>query len=134
MSPVAKPTRAQRTLLLLCLLGGVLLFAIGIRYLAAPEAAALTFGIPKRPQALELHYITGLRNVWLGGLAIAFAALREWRALALWFAMATIVCFADAFIAAGSAGRWPHVAFHVASGIASIGLSWLAFREFRRSG
>lgn len=126
--------RHERGVAITALLGGVLLLAIGLRYLAAPEAAALTFGIPKRPQALELHYITGLRNVWLGGLAIAFALFREWRALALWFAMATIVCFADAYIAASSAGRWPHVAFHVASGVASLALSWAAYREFCKGG
>lgn len=130
----SKLAQPQRAVLVVCLLGGVLLLGIGVRYLLAPEAAALTFGIPKRPQALELHYITGLRNIWLGGLAIALATLREWRALALWFAMGSIVCFADALIAASSAGRWPHVGFHVACGVASIGLSWAAFREFRKGG
>ena len=129
-----KSLRSQRVVVLLSLLGGTLLLGIGIRYLAAPEAAALTFGIPKRPQGLELHYITGFRNIWLGGMAVALATLREWRALALWFAMGSIVCFADAYIAASSAGRWPHVSFHVACGVASVGLSWAAFREFRKGG
>ena len=55
--------------------------------------------MPDRPLGHELYYIIGLRNVWLGLLAIAFAALREWRALALWFTFGAIVCFADASIA-----------------------------------
>ena len=64
----------------------MLLTVIGIRYFLAPEGAARTFGVPGRPAGYELHYIIGLRNVWLGLLAVAFAVLREWRALALWFA------------------------------------------------
>ncbi|MDX2204908.1 MAG: DUF4267 domain-containing protein [Hyphomicrobiaceae bacterium] len=115
-------------MLLACLLGGLLLLVIGVRYMLVPEAAALTFGIRRRPQAFELHYVTGLRNMWLGGLAVALAAFREWRALALWFGMAAIVCLADAGIAAGSVGGWPHIAFHAGCGVASAGLSALCWR------
>ncbi len=129
-----KRSRSQAIVLAICLVGGALLFGIGVRYMLLPEAAALTFGIPRRPQHLELHYVTGLRNMWLGGLAIAFAALREWRALALWFAMASVVCFADAFVAAGSVGSWAHIAFHAGCGVASVALSWAAWREFLKGG
>jgi hypothetical protein len=129
-----KPTRSERAILITCLVGGILLFAIGVRYMTAPEAAALTFGIPRRPQALELHYVTGLRNMWLGGLAIAFALFREWRALALWFAFAAVVCFADAFVAANSVGRWPHIAFHAGCGLASAGLSVASWRSHLKGG
>jgi hypothetical protein len=115
-------------MLILCLLGGILLTAIGIRYFAVPEQAARTFGVPGRPAGYELHYIIGLRNVWLGLLAIAFAALREWRALALWFALGTIVCFADAAIAATSTGRLPQVAFHVVCGCACVVLAIVCWR------
>ena len=73
--------------------------------------------MPRRPAGHELYYIIGLRNLWLGLLAVAFAALRQWRALALWFAMGTIVCFADAAIAASSTGKLPQVAFHIGCGI-----------------
>lgn len=125
-----KPTRSERAVLIACLAGGLLLFVIGVRYLTAPEAAALTFGIPRRPQAFELHYVTGLRNIWLGALAIAFAWFKEWRALGLWFALAAVVCFADAGIAAHSVGRWPHVVFHAGCGIASVALSALSWRAF----
>jgi hypothetical protein len=110
------------------LLGGVLLTVIGIRYFVVPEQAARTFGVPGRPGGYELHYIIGLRNVWLGLLAIAFAALREWRALALWFALGTIVCFADAAIAASSTGRLPKVAFHIACGCACVVLAIVCWR------
>lgn len=129
-----KPTRSERAILITCLVGGILLFAIGVRYMLVPEAAALTFGIPRRPQALELHYVTGLRNIWLGGLAIAFAALKEWRALALWFAFAAVVCFADAYIAASSVGGWPHIAFHAGCGVGSACLSAQSWRAFLRGG
>lgn len=113
----------------LAILGGALLFAIGVRYLLVPEAATLTFGVGKRPQGYELYYIIGVRNLWLGALAIAFAALREWRALALWFAIGSIVCFADAGIAARSVGGLPHIAFHAGCGLACCGLAVLSWRR-----
>src|SRR5262245_46670276 len=103
--------------------GGLLLAFIGLRYLAMPEQAAVTFGVPRRPAGHELYYIIGLRNVWLGLLAVAFATLRQWRALALWFAIGTIVCFADAAIAASSTGKLPQIIFHTSCGIASAVLA-----------
>ena len=91
----SRPSPLQRWIIGISLAGGVLLAIIGVRYLLVPEQAAVTFGVPRGP-GHELYYIIGLRNVWLGLLAVAFATLRQWRALALWFAMGTIVCFADA--------------------------------------
>lgn len=132
--PPGRPSRSARAVLVACLLGGALLLGIGVRYLILPEAAAKTFGLPGRPPGHELHYVTGLRNIWLGGLAIAFATLREWRALGLWFAMAAIVCFADAAIAASSIGRLPHIAFHAGCGVACIALSGAAWRVFMKGG
>ena len=80
----------------IALVGGALLAIIGIRYLVVPKSAAFTFGVADEVLGYELHYIIGLRNVWLGLLAIVFAILREWRALTLWFGFGTVVCFADA--------------------------------------
>jgi hypothetical protein len=122
-------TRSERWILVVCLLGGVLLTVIGIRYLLVPESAARAFGVPGRPAGYELHAIIGLRNVWLGVLAIGFAVLRQWRALALWFAIGTIVCFADAFIAASSSGRLPQIAFHVGCGVGCIALAAATWRK-----
>jgi hypothetical protein len=124
--------RTQRLILAGCLIGGVLLAGIGVRYLLTPESAARTFGVPGRPEGYELYYIIGLRNVWLGLLAVAFAALREWRALALWFALGAIVCFADGSIAASSTGRLPQVAFHFGCGLACVGLAAGCWRLGRR--
>ena len=123
-----KPRRTERWVFILCLLGGVLLAVIGIRYLLVPESAARTFGVPGRPVGYELHYTIGLRNLWLGLLAVGFALLRQWRALALWFAIGTIVCFADAAIAASSTGRLPQIAFHIGCGIACVGLAAATWR------
>lgn len=125
--------RTQRWVRVFCIVGGVLLAVIGVRYLLTPESAARTFGVPARPEGYELYYIIGLRNVWLGLLAVAFALLREWRALALWFAMGTIVCFADALIAASSTGRLPQVAFHTGCGVACIALAAGCWRLARRA-
>jgi hypothetical protein len=127
-----KERRRHWIVLTICLLGGALLTFIGIRYFLVPQAAARTFGVPGRPAGFELHYVVGLRNVWLGLLAVAFALMREWRALALWFAGAVAVCFADALIAATSTGGRPQVAFHVGCGVASAALAILCWRTGRR--
>jgi uncharacterized protein DUF4267 len=125
--------RKQRLIVVFGIIGGVLLTLIGIRYFLVPEGAARTFGVPGRPAGYELHYIIGLRNVWLGLLAVAFAALREWRALALWFALGAIVCFADGSIAASSTGRLPQVAFHIGCGLACVGLAAGCWRLGRQA-
>jgi hypothetical protein len=123
-----KSTGPERWILGICIAGGVLLAVIGIRYLLVPEQAARTFGVPGRPAGYELHYIIGLRNLWLGLLAVGFALIRQWRALALWFALGTIVCFADAYIAGTSTGRLPQVAFHIGCGVACAGLAAALWR------
>jgi hypothetical protein len=129
---LSKSTKAERWISALCLIGGILLTVIGVRYFVAPELAARTFGVPGRPAGYELHYIIGLRNVWLGLLAVAFVALREWRGLALWFTGAVAVCFADGLIAATSTGGIPQVAFHFSCGIASAVLAVLCWRAARK--
>lgn len=123
-----RPSRCERWLLTICLLGGVLLTVIGVRYFVMPEQAARTFGVPARPVGHELHYVIALRNVWLGLLAIGFALLRQWTALALWFGLGAIVCFSDAAIVLSTTGRWPQIAFHVGCGIACIVLAAAAWR------
>ncbi len=130
---MAKTHRRDRWVVGICLFGGVLLAVIGLRYFLSPEGAARTFGVAARPAGYEFHYIIGLRNVWLGALAVAFALLREWRALALWFGFGAVVCFADAAIAASSTGRVPQIAFHVACGIACVGLSALTWRRHSKN-
>jgi len=127
-----KASRQDVLILVVGLLGGLLLTVIGIRYFVVPESAARTFGVPGRPAGYELYYIIGLRNVWLGLLAVAFSALREWRALSLWFALGTIVCFADAAIAVSSIGRVPQVAFHIACGCACVVLAIVCWRVAAR--
>jgi hypothetical protein len=121
--------RRDRWILGVCLVGGALLAVIGLRYFLTPEGAARTFGVPARLVGHEFHYIIGLRNVWLGLLAIAFALLREWRALALWFGFGAIVCLVDAGIAANSTGKVPQIIFHAACGVACMGLSVLTWRR-----
>jgi hypothetical protein len=123
-----KEGRTGGLVAILGLLGGLLLTVIGIRYFVAPEQAARQFGVPGRPAGYELYYVIGLRNLWLGLLAIAFAALREWRALAIWFTLGTLVCFADAALAATSTGRLMKVAFHLVCGAACAALAVACWR------
>jgi hypothetical protein len=122
----------ERWVLAVSLIGGILLTVIGIRFLLVPQSAAVTFGIGEVPGGHALHYVIGLRDVWLGLLAVGFTLLRQWRALALWFGLGMIVCFADAVIAAASSGELPQVAFHVGSGIACAILTVVILRMARR--
>jgi Domain of unknown function (DUF4267) len=131
MSPSANGLRRNRAVAALGLAGGILLTVIGLRYFVAPQSAARTFGVPGHPSGLELHYIIGLRNVWLGLLAAALALLREWRALALWVTGAVAVCLADALIVATSTGRIAQMAFHLGCGIASAALAVWCWRAAR---
>ena len=128
----SSPSSLQRWVIGISLIGGALLAIIGIRYLLVPESAAFTFGVADEILGYELHYIIGLRNVWLGLLAIVFAILREWRALTLWFGFGSVVCFADAGIAATSSGRLPQVAFHISAGVICLALTFLIPRVTRR--
>ena len=72
----------------------------------------------QRDWGFELHQVIGLRDLWLGALAVILAAMKEWRALAVWFGLGTLVCFSDAGIAASSSGRTGPMVFHVACGVA----------------
>jgi Domain of unknown function (DUF4267) len=113
----------------LAALAGVILTVIGIRFLLWPEAAAKLFGIEPRPQGLQLHHIVGLRDLWLGLLAVGLVYLREWRALGLWFALGTFVCFGDAAIVWLSAGKPAAIAFHLCSGVFCAGMAGLLLRS-----
>ena len=112
-------------------LAGLLLFAIGVRFLIVPEDAARTFGLAKVITGNELSHVIGLRDLWLGALAIAFAVLKEWRALALWFGFGVVVCWSDASIAAMSSGRAGPVIFHVVCGFACAALAAVTWRLAR---
>jgi hypothetical protein len=127
--PLSTPSRRRlildRIVLVACGLGGLLLTVIGIRYLLVPNSAARTFGLIDPLKGSELHYIVGLRNVWLGLLAVALAVFRNWPALVLWFGMGALVCFGDAAIAMSSSGKLGPVAFHVGSGVMCVALALL---------
>ncbi len=111
---------------------GVVLSLIGVRFLITPEAAATFFGIDRRNPEFAPHAAIALRDLWLGLLVVVFAILRDWRAVALWLGLATLVCFGDAMIAATSSGRWVSVAFHSASGLFCAALAAAAWRLSRR--
>lgn len=116
------------------LVAGLLLAVIGVRFLVTPQAAQHTFGLGKGEAGLALHAAVGVRDLWLAGLVLAFAWLRNWAALALWFGLGSLVCFADAAIVAGEGARWPYIAFHAGSGVVCGGLALLAVRAGRGPG
>lgn len=124
-------TQSLKVMRVIGVLAGLLLFAIGVRFLIVPDQATRTFGLAKDLSGNELSYIIGLRDLWLGALAIAFALLREWRALALWFAFGVLVCWSDALIAASSGGRFWPVVFHAVCGVACAILAVAVWRADR---
>lgn len=101
----------------LAIVTGFVLAMIGVRFAIDPQNAANFFGIHRVTPGFAPHYAIALRDLWLGGLAIAFAWTRQWQALSLWFGLAALVCFGDATIAANSSGRWVSIAFHTVSGL-----------------
>lgn len=120
--------RKTRHLVWLGVFAGLVLTGIGVRFMADPRAAQHTFGLAKGLLERELHAVVGVRDVWLGGLAVLLAVLKEWRALALWLALGAVVCIADAAIVAASTGKWWAIAFHLGS---AVFCGWLAVACWR---
>lgn len=119
-------------MLALVIAGGLLLFAIGLRFLVEPGGAARSFGLAREGIRNELHWLVGLRDLWLAALVIAFAIYKEWRSVGLWFGFGAIVCFADSGIAAVSGGKFWPIAFHVVCGFLSVGIAWMALKLAKR--
>ena len=113
----------QRLLLVICFIVGLVLTIIGFRFFIVPNSAAFTFGLTEPRTGFALHYVIGLRDIWLGLLAVALTLWRQWLALALWFGLGSIVCLADALIVHGSSGEPVQVGFHVGSGIVFVALA-----------
>lgn len=126
--------RKHRHLVWLAIGAGLLLTVIGVRFMIVPQSAASTFGLAKDFAGYELHHVVGLRDIWLGLLAMAFAALREWRALALWFGFGALVCFSDAAIVWVSSGKLAAVAFHFGSGVFCAWMGLALWRRFANRG
>ena len=121
-------TNATRVLRVLTFLGGALLVVIGIRFFLIPEQAARIFGIRTAGSGFELHNVIAARDVWLGLLAIGLAWLKEWRALALWFALGFFVCLADAAVVVSSGGKAGPISFHLSGAAMCVVLGWLSVR------
>lgn len=118
----------------LAALTGLILLAIGIRFLLVPQKAARFFGIAPATadMAPELSYVIGLRDIWLALLVMVLSAVEDWRGLALWLGLGAGVCLGDAAIAAGSSGQPLPVAFHLASGVYCGVLALTCWRHHRR--
>jgi fatty-acid desaturase len=129
----ADPRRKHRHLLWLGVFAGVVLAVIGVRFLVDPRAAQHTFGLGKEIVGRELHQVIGLRDLWLGALAILLAALRDWRGLALWLGLGVVVCVADAAVVASVTGKWWAVAFHLGSAVFCGWLGVACWRVWRRT-
>lgn len=124
----------SKVALVLALLSGLTLTVIGLRFLFDPLNAATFFGVLRDDPGFGLHYAVAFRDVWLGLIAVAFALLKDWRALTIWLGFGALVCFADAWIAATSSVRWVSIMFHMASGLfcgALARICWLHHKRMR---
>lgn len=117
-----------RLLRVFSIIGGGLLMIIGLRFYLIPEHAARVFGLGPNATGFELHHVIAARDLWLGALAVAFAALKQWRALSLWFAMGLLVCLADAGVVFSSGGKLGPLLFHLTGAVLCAVLSVLAHR------
>ena len=127
----SKLRAADRWVIGLAFAAGIALFLIGVRFLLMPQPAARFFGLADPPGPHDLHYVVGLRDLWLALILIGLAALREWRSLALALALGSLVCLADAVIVAQSSGRAAALAFHIGSGAYCAAVAWVAWRNFQ---
>jgi len=107
------------------LLAGAILTIIGIRFLIWPDDATFTFGLEAGEKNLGLLYVIGLRDVWLGVLAIIFALWRAITPLSWWFLLGAVVCFSDALVVNAFSGPLAAIVFHVLSGFfcSAVGLA-----------
>jgi hypothetical protein len=110
---------------------GAVLLVIGIRFILVPDSALRAFGLSRQLALFELAAIIGLRDIWLAGLAFAFAWLRQWLALALWLGLGVGVCLADGLIVATTSGNAWAVAFHWGSGLFCAVLALACWRAAR---
>lgn len=135
MTPTPTETKKQhRHVVYLGIFAGALLFLIGVRFLLVPESAEFTFGLAQAdPASPAMHYVVGLRDLWLGTLAIIFAVLRDWRALGLWLLMGALVCWSDASIVTANNGPPLAIAFHTVSGVFCLLLGLGAWRRRPKS-
>ncbi|MEQ1647674.1 MAG: DUF4267 domain-containing protein [Hyphomicrobiaceae bacterium] len=114
---------SDKSVLRLAAAAGVLLLVIGLRFIVWPTSAARTFGVPDLPTDVTLHQVVGFRDLWLGALLVGLCWYRQWRALSLWFGLATLVCLADATIVAQTTGKSLQLTFHVASAMVCTALA-----------
>lgn len=121
--------RLERVALIVAALTGVAMLVIGLRFLLSPRAASHFFGLGRDPAVQGLLSAIGLRDLWVGGLVIAFAWCREWRALALWFGLGALVCFGDGIVVASASGPRSAVAFHVGAGVICVLVALIAARR-----
>lgn len=123
--------RLRGTLIILTTLTGVVLLVIGIRFLLVPHQASRFFGIATAaaPGSTDLHYVIGVRDIWLAAIVIVLSALEDWRGLTIWMGLGVLVCAGDAAIAAQSSAKALPVAFHLASGLFCGALAVACWRK-----
>jgi len=83
----------------LAAVASVAILALGLRAFLDPVAASVAFGLPMHTEA-ETTFVRvyGVRNAFLGAVALSFIALGMGRPLALLFSLATVLPLLDAVV------------------------------------
>jgi hypothetical protein len=124
-----KPHIRRRWLRGLAIATGLVLGVIGLRFGLVPRSAARFFGLDTPAAPAHVHYVVAVRDLWLALLVVALAALREWRALALWLGLAAMACLADAVIVSQATGWLRAILFHLTCGLICLALAIACWRE-----
>ena len=77
-------------------LGGAGIVAIGARFLVRPDPAIEAFGVPVTSDPYPA--IKGVRDIGTGAIVLALLGTRQYRALGLTLAMASVIPLGDAAI------------------------------------
>ena len=122
-------------LALLAIAAGLVLIGLGITSVVAPSAAAKLFGILVA-DAAGRSYVTvaGIRDLAAGVLVVAFALLRDRRAVGASVAVGTLIPVGDGWVALmHSPTPWQCVPIHWGGAIACVVFAAVLLRPAART-
>jgi hypothetical protein len=111
--------------------GSVLLIVMGIAFACDHAGAASAYGVPL-PGGLDNAYISSaaLRDIAFGGLALAFALLRDRRAMGLCLLFGAIIPLGDAIVVVrNSPTPWEFLPLHAGGAVVALVLAIIFLRR-----
>ncbi len=111
--------------------GGASLLVLGAVAAAEPFVAAEAYGIPLSDKPSDMYLVAaGVRDLFAGSAIIAFALMRDRRALGTVVALTSVIAAGDAILAGRHSPRPARVLpTHLAGLVACVGASILLLRD-----